>query len=171
MSETIVIHPDKQEKEFQEKVVQIRRVTKVVKGGKRMSFRAVVVIGDAKSRVGLGLGKAAEVSAAIRKGVEAAKRNIRTMQVHEGTIPHSIIGRFSASEVVLRPAPKGTGVIAGGAVRVILELVGMKNIVAKSVGSNNAINLAKATLQGLNALRCHSDEQTLRGKEISVQYV
>jgi len=162
---------DNQDKEFQEKVVQIRRVTKVVKGGKRMGFRAVVVIGDGKSRVGMGVGKAAEVAAGIRKGVEAAKRNMVQVNILNGTLPHEIVGKFGASEVVLRPAPKGTGVIAGGAVRIILELAGLKNIVAKSLGSNNAINVVQATLNGLNALRNQAEEQEIRGKELNIQYV
>jgi len=160
-----------QDKEFKEKVVQIRRVTKVVKGGKKMGFRAVVVIGDMKNRVGLGIGKAAEVASAIRKAVEAAKRNITSIKVINGTIPHETIGRFSASRVVLRPAPAGTGVIAGGAVRTVLELVGMKNMTAKSTGSNNAINVARATLQGLLSLKEQETVERLRGKKIQVEYV
>ena len=160
-----------QDKEFKEKVVQIRRVTKVVKGGKKMGFRAVVVIGDMKNRVGLGLGKAGEVASAIRKAVEAAKKNIVTVTVLNGTIPHEIIGDFSASSVVLRPAPAGTGVIAGGAVRTVLELAGMKNMTAKSTGSNNAINVARATLNGLLSLKNQADVERLRGKKIKVDYV
>jgi len=160
-----------QDKEFKEKVVQIRRVTKVVKGGKKMGFRAVVVIGDMKTRVGLGIGKAAEVASAIRKAVEAAKRNIQSIKVTNGTIPHEVIGLFSASRVVLRPAPSGTGVIAGGAVRTVLELVGIKNMTAKSTGSNNAINVARATLQGLLALKDQETVERLRGKKIQVDYV
>ncbi len=162
---------DRKDKEFQEKVVQIRRVTKVVKGGKRMGFRATVVIGDQKARVGIGIGKAGEVATAIRKGVEAAKRNMVTVIIHEGTLPHKIIGRFVSSRVVLRPAPKGTGVIAGGAIRTLLELAGYKNVVAKSIGSNNAVNVAQATLNGLASLRSKEEEQEVRGKELSIQYV
>jgi small subunit ribosomal protein S5 len=171
LSETLIVQPDKQEKEFHEKVVQIRRVTKVVKGGKRMGFRAVVVIGDEKARVGIGMGKAGEVSAAIRKGVESAKKKVKFVNLFSGTIPHEVIGRFSASEVILRPAPKGTGVIAGGAVRVMLELAGLKNVVAKSVGSNNAINLAKATLNALLALRLKEEEEKIRGKGLEIKNV
>ena len=159
------------ESEFKEKVVQIRRVTKVVKGGKKMGFRAVVVIGDMKAKVGLGIGKAAEVSAAIRKGVEAAKKSMLEVSLTAGSIPHDVQGKFSASQVVLRPAPRGTGVIAGGAVRNILELAGVKNIVAKSIGSPNAINVARATLQALGSLK-RLDVVTLqRGKEPKVRYV
>lgn len=157
--------------ELKEKVVQIRRVTKVVKGGKRMGFRAVVVIGDQIARVGLGIGKAAEVSAAIRKGVEAAKRALVMVPKKGGTIPHLIVGEFGASKVVLRPAPRGTGVIAGGAVRTILELVGLKNVVAKSLGSNNAINVARATLDGLTSLKDLEVENMVRGKDLKIHYV
>ena len=157
--------------EFKEKVVQIRRVTKVVKGGKKMGFRAAVVVGDQLSRVGLGVGKAIEISAAIRKGVEAAKRDLVEVCQVSGTLPHRIVGRFGASQVVLRPAPQGTGVIAGGAVRSVLELCGMKNVVAKSIGSSNTINVARATLAGLTSLKSLEKEQELRGKEIQVDYV
>jgi len=157
--------------QYKEKVIQIRRVTKVVKGGKRMGFRAVVIIGDQISQVGLGVGKAAEVSAGIRKGVEAAKKVMITVPQISGTIPHEIVGKFGASHVVLRPAPKGTGVIAGGAVRTILELCGLKNVVAKSIGSPNAINVARATLSALGALKIQAQEETIRGKELKVHYV
>lgn len=161
----------KEKSEFEEKVVQIRRVTKVVKGGKRMGFRAAVVVGDKISRVGLGLGKAAEVASAIRKGVESAKRYMVDIPRTGETIPHRVIGRFGASQVVLRPAPRGTGVIAGGAVRIILELSGLRNVVAKSVGSNNAVNVARATLAGLTSLKRIEDENTARGKELAIHYV
>jgi len=157
--------------EFKERVIQIRRVTKVVKGGKRMGFRAVVVVGDQKSKVGLGIGKAAEVSAAIRKGVEAAKRKMLVVPQYAGTIPHRIIGKFGASQVMMRPAPKGTGVIAGGAVRTILEFSGLRNIVAKSLGSNNAINVSRATLEGLSSLKEVEQENLVRGKELTIHYV
>jgi len=157
--------------ELKEKVVQIRRVTKVVKGGKKMGFRAVVVVGDLAGSVGLGIGKAIEVASAIRKGVEAGKRQQVSITQVGGTIPHDVIGRFGASKVVLRPAPLGTGVIAGGAVRTILELCGLKNVVAKSIGSNNAINVARATLNGLVALKDLEEQKILRGKDIKVKYV
>lgn len=159
------------ESEIKEKVVQIRRVTKVVKGGKKMGFRAVVVVGDLKAHVGLGIGKAAEVSAAIRKGVESAKKTMMEVPLVSGTIPHNVSGNFSASEVVLRPAPRGTGVIAGGAVRTILELSGLKNVVAKSIGSANAINVARATLAALSSLKKLEVIAEQRGKEPKVQYV
>jgi small subunit ribosomal protein S5 len=157
--------------EFKEKVVQIRRVTKVVKGGKKMGFRSVVVVGDMITRVGLGVGKAAEVAAAIRKGVEAGKLNMIAIPLVGDTIPHKIIGKYSASQVVMRPAPRGTGVIAGGAVRTILELGGVKNVVAKSIGSNNAINVARATLSGLASLKQLEKENIRRGKTLKVNYV
>ena len=157
--------------EFKEKVVQIRRVTKVVKGGKKMGFRAVVVVGDMKSKVGLGIGKAKEVAAAIRKGVEAAKRNLVVVPQVGGTISHDIIGRFGASKVVMRPAPKGTGVIAGGVVRNVFELAGYKNVVAKTIGSTNAINVARATIGALTELREQKEQETLRGKELKIHYV
>ena len=157
--------------EFKEKVVNISRVTKVVKGGKKMGFRAVVVVGDMKTKVGLGIGKAAEVSAAIRKGVEAGKKNMIEFPLISGTIPHDVLGKFSASSVVLRPAPRGTGVIAGGAVRTILELAGLKNIVAKSIGSANPINVARATLDALGSLKNLETVTSQRGKEPKVTYV
>ncbi|MFA5113600.1 MAG: 30S ribosomal protein S5 [Candidatus Margulisiibacteriota bacterium] len=162
---------EREQSEFKEKVVQIRRVTKVVKGGKKMGFRAVVVIGDMKSRVGLGIGKAAEVSAAIRKGVDSAKKNMMDVPLYAGTVPHDVIGKFSASSVVLRPAPRGTGVIAGGSVRTILELCGFKNIVAKKIGSANAINVARATLDALSLLKRFEQVAAERGKEPKVHYV
>lgn len=159
------------EDELKEKVVQIRRVTKVVKGGKKMGFRAVVVVGDMKASVGLGIGKAKEVAAAIRKGVEAGKRSQISVPLVNGTIPHDVIGNFAASQVVLRPAQQGTGVIAGGAVRSILELAGLKNVVAKSIGSNNAINVARATLQALTSLKQYDKIVGLRGKELKIDNV
>lgn len=159
------------DQEFKEKVVEIRRVTKVVKGGKKMGFRAVVVLGDMKLRVGLGIGKATEVAAAIRKGVEAAKKNQNNVIQVAGTLPHDSVGRYGASQVVLRAAPPGTGVIAGGAVRTILELAGYKDVVAKSIGSNNAINVARATLAALASLKSLEQVQKIRGKEIKVEYV
>lgn len=157
--------------ELSEKVVQIRRVTKVVTGGKRMGFRAVVVVGDKGSQVGLGVGKAGEVASAIRKGVESAKKQMLKVIQSGGTIPHEVVGNFGASRVILRPAPRGTGVIAGGAVRILLELSGLKNIVAKSLGSNNPINVAKATLNALSLLKQAQDEANLRGKELKIRHV
>ena len=140
-------------KEYNEKVVQIRRVTKVVKGGKKMSFRALVIVGNGKGKVGIGLGKANEVASAIRKAVEDGKKNLITIQLNEGTIAHDCEGRFSASKTVVKTAPLGTGVIAGGSVRTVLEMAGVKNIVAKSIGSSNAINVARATIDALLQLK------------------
>ena len=161
---------DKDEQE-KEKVIQIRRVTKVVKGGKRMSFRAVVVVGDAKGKVGLGVGKAGEVAAAIRKGVEQAKKFFITVPRIGSTLPHEIESSVGASTVLLRPAPKGTGVIAGGAVRVVLELGGVSDVVAKSLGSPNAINTARATISALSSLRKLDEEEQIRGKKLDVRFV
>lgn len=155
-------------KEFEEKVVQVRRVTKVVTGGKRMGFRALTVVGDRKGRVGIGIGKAAEVSAAIRKGVEAAKKAMITFPITGATIPHEITGRLGASEVLLRPAASGRGVIAGGAVRVVLELAGIRDIVAKNIGSSSAINCAKATVEALINLKRKEQQEELRGKSLRV---
>ncbi len=151
------------EKEFKEKVVQISRVTKVVKGGKKMSFRAVVVIGDEAGRVGMGIGKANEVASAIRKAVEDGKKNLVHVPLISGTIPHDCEGKFSSSMTVLRTAPSGKGVIAGGPVRTVLELAGVRNIVAKSIGSANSINVARSTLNALTNLKKSEEESELRG--------
>jgi small subunit ribosomal protein S5 len=154
-----------------EKVIQIRRVTKVVKGGKRMGFRAAVVVGDGASKVGIGVGKAAEVSAAIRKGVDAAKKCQIDVVRQGSTIPHESWGRLGASKVLLKPAPRGTGVIAGGAVRTILELAGISDVVAKSIGSPSAINTARATIEALSHLKKIDDEEAVRGKKLDVKFV
>ena len=166
-----MIEDKDRDQEFKEKVVQISRVTKVVKGGKKMGFRAVVVVGDMRAQAGMGIGKAAEVASAIRKGVEAAKKNMVEIPQVEGTLPHDVMGVYGARQVFLRAAPAGTGVIAGGAVRTLLELSGMKNVVAKSIGSNNPINVARATLDALVSLKTVESEQSKRGKEIKVDYV
>jgi small subunit ribosomal protein S5 len=169
-----LVKEDKRKKEDErdkEKVIQIRRVTKVVKGGKRMSFRAAVIVGDGEGNVGLGIGKAGEVSTAIRKGVEKAKKQQVPVARVGSTIPHEINGFLGASRVVLRPAPRGTGVIAGGAVRIVLELAGISDIVAKSIGSPNAINTAKATISALRNLRDIKEEEAIRGKKLDVKFV
>jgi len=157
---------DTEESEFVERVVAINRVTKVVKGGKNLSFSALVVVGDQNGRVGFGKGKAKEVPLAIRKGIDQAKRNMITVPLRSGTIHHAVKGVFGAGQVVMKPAGPGTGVIAGGAVRAILEVAGVKDILTKSIGSKNPHNVIRATFQGLESLTQPNEIARRRGKPI-----
>ena len=152
---------------FEEEVINVGRVTKVTKGGRQLRFAATVVVGDRKGRVGIGSGKAAEVPDAIKKAVAAATKNVINVAiVNENTIPHEALGRYGASKVMLKPASKGTGVKAGGPVRSVLELAGVKDILSKSLGSNNKVNLAHATLEALKQQRTAEQSAKLRGKKV-----
>ena len=152
--------------EFIEKVVYLNRVSKTVKGGRVMKFSALVVVGDGKGTVGYGLGKAAEVSEAILKGIADAKKNMVKVSLVGSTIPHDVIGIFGAGTVLLKPAPEGTGVIAGGAVRAVMEAVGIHNVCAKCLRSNNPQNVVKATMAGLTSLRSPEQVAAIRGKSV-----
>ena len=154
--------------DLQDRVVEIRRVSKVVKGGRRFNFSALVVVGDGKGRVGVSLGKANTVPAAIQKGQERAKRNMFDVPMRNTTIPHEVLGKFDSSTVLLKPASEGTGVIAGGGVRAVLELAGIKDVLTKALGSTTSVNLVQSTVEGLKRLRTKADIEQLRGGKITL---
>lgn len=157
---------NEQVSEFKEKLVAVNRVSKTVKGGRNMRFSALMVVGDESGRVGCGMGKAVEIPEAIRKGCEDAKKQMITVPMNGTTIPHEVVGVFGTARVKMLPAPEGTGVIAGGPVRDVLDACGIKNIVTKSIGSNNKINVVRATLDGLAQLRSAEQVAKLRGKTV-----
>ena len=157
---------NEQVSEFNEKLVAVNRVSKTVKGGRNMRFSALMVVGDENGRVGCGMGKAVEIPEAIRKGLEDAKKSMITVPLKGTTIPHEVVGVFGTGKVKMLPAPEGTGVIAGGPVRAVLEACGIKDIVTKSIGSNNKINMVRATLAGLSQLRSAEQVAALRGKTV-----
>jgi small subunit ribosomal protein S5 len=156
--------------ELQEKVVYINRVAKVVKGGRRFALTALVVVGDGDGNVGVGMGKSQEVPVAIRKGIEDAKKNMFRVPVKDGTIPHAVMGRFGAGRVMLKPATPGTGIIAGGPVRALMELAGIHDVLSKSLGTDNALNMVKAAAEGLKSLSSAEQIARKRGKTVGQIY-
>jgi small subunit ribosomal protein S5 len=156
--------------ELQEKVVYINRVSKVVKGGRRFSLTALVVVGDGNGNVGVGMGKSAEVPVAIKKGVEDAKKNMFKVALTEGTVPHAVLGKFGAGQVLIKPAAPGTGIIAGGPIRALFELAGITDVLSKSLGSDNALNMVKAAAQGLSVLASPATIGRRRGKTVGQVY-
>ncbi|MDO8914562.1 MAG: 30S ribosomal protein S5 [Coriobacteriia bacterium] len=156
--------------ELQEKVVYINRVSKVVKGGRRFSLTALVVVGDGNGNVGVGMGKSAEVPVAIKKGVEDAKKNMFKVSLTEGTVPHAVLGEFGAGKVLIKPAAPGTGIIAGGPIRALFELAGITDVLSKSLGSDNALNMVKAAAEGLRDLASAQTIARRRGKTVGQVY-
>lgn len=162
------MHQNPDEPQLMEKVIRINRINKVVKGGKRLGFRAFVIVGNTEGQVGLGLGKSKEVPSAIKKAIDRAKKYQYPIHIVNGTVPHEVEAKFGASEVLIKPAPDGTGVIAGGAVKVLLEAVGLKNVVAKTFGSRNSFNAARAALIALQSCKDLKTEEANRGKKLPV---
>ena len=162
---------EREQSEYIEKLVYLNRVSKTVKGGRVMKFSALMVVGDGKGKVGYGLGKAAEVPEAIRKGLEAAKKNMITVTMSGSTIPHETVGEAGAGRVLMKPAAPGTGVIAGGAVRPLFELAGIKNVLSKSLGTDNGLNIIKAAVEGLKELSSPEDVAARRGLTVSEMFV